>query len=308
MGVVAGADEAEQTPQAAARTPQTAAQTAQASEQTPGAPQGAAPTAEQTSAATNHVAQSSEGQTPEAEALVEQAPPAPGFGERGRMRRRARFLRKARELAYRDLGGLVFDLHRFGQRNDPLVLAKLATLRELDTELRGLEDGLHDHQPVTVLREVGIAACPRCAAIHGSDDRFCPGCGLAFDANADRPISTAPVSPQVQAASAAAHTPIATPPGRPTPASTPDSAPFSAPATAATPTPATSSTPPLRPTAPPVAAKPAATPPVPVKASPSPVENKTAAAPLTSEPNAPERAREDEPTQILRPPRGDASP
>ncbi|MCW3069003.1 MAG: hypothetical protein JWL67_1628, partial [Solirubrobacterales bacterium] len=27
------------------------------------------------------------------------------------MRRRARFLRKARELAYRDLGGLVFNLH-----------------------------------------------------------------------------------------------------------------------------------------------------------------------------------------------------
>ncbi len=111
------------------------------------------------------------------------------------MRRRARFLRKARELAYRDLGGLVFDLHRFGQRNDPLVLAKLATLRQIDTEVRELEAVLNDRRPVTVLREVGIAACPRCAAIHGSDDRFCPGCGLAFDAKADRPISTAPVSP-----------------------------------------------------------------------------------------------------------------
>jgi cell division septation protein DedD len=115
------------------------------------------------------------------------------------MRRRARFLRKARELAYRDLGGLVFDLHRFGQRNDPLVLAKLATLRQIDTEVRELEAVLRERRPVTVLREVGIAACPRCAAIHGSDDRFCPGCGLAFDAKADRPISTAPVSPQAQA-------------------------------------------------------------------------------------------------------------
>ena len=200
MRVVAGAEghEAEQTPQAAARTPQTAAQTAQVPEQAPEAAQGAAPTTEQSSVTTDHAARSSEQQTPEAESPVEQVPPAPGFGERGRMRRRARFLRKARELAYRDLGGLVFDLHRFGQRNDPLVLAKLATLRELDTELRGLEDGLRQHRPVTVLREVGIAACPRCAAIHGSDDRFCPGCGLAFDANADRPISTAPVAPQVQ--------------------------------------------------------------------------------------------------------------
>ena len=125
-----------------------------------------------------------------------QPPQAPGFGERGRMRRRARFLRKARELAYRDLGGLVFDLHRFGQRNDPLVLAKLATLRQIDTEVRELEAVLRERRPVTVLREVGIAACPRCAAIHGSDDRFCPGCGLAFDAKADRPISTAPVNHQ----------------------------------------------------------------------------------------------------------------
>ncbi len=132
-------------------------------------------------------------QTPVAE--TEQPPEKPGFAERGQMRRRARFLRKARELAYRDLGGLVFDLHRFGQRNDPLVLAKLAMLRQLDTELRELERVLRERRSVTVLREVGIAACPRCAAIHGSDDRFCPGCGLAFDANADRPISTAPMAP-----------------------------------------------------------------------------------------------------------------
>ena len=245
---------------------------------------------------------------------VEQAPPAPGFGERGRMRRRARFLRKARELAYRDLGGLVFDLHRFGQRNDPLVLAKLATLREIDTELRGLEDGLHDHRPVTVLREVGIAACPRCAAIHGSDDRFCPGCGLAFDANADRPISTAPVAPQVQMASAAVQVapaavqaPIATPPATTAPAST--SAPLSTPAPAATPAPAMPSAPALKATAPPVAAKPTTTPAAAVKtSSPSPVEAKPAASPPASAPKTPERAQEDEPTQILRPPRGDASP
>ena len=55
------------------------------------------------------------------------------------MRRRARFLRKARELAYRDLGGLVFNLHRFGERNDPLVSAKLSTLSRIDGELRTLD-------------------------------------------------------------------------------------------------------------------------------------------------------------------------
>ncbi len=99
---------------------------------------------------------------------------SPGFSERGRMRRRARFLRKARELAYRDLGGLVFDLHRYGRRNDTLVLAKLDTIGRIDGELRALEASLAERQAVTVLREAGVAACPRCAAIHGSDDRFCP--------------------------------------------------------------------------------------------------------------------------------------
>ncbi|HEY2767890.1 MAG TPA: hypothetical protein VGI76_06505, partial [Solirubrobacteraceae bacterium] len=86
----------------------------------------------------------------------------PGFGERGRMRRRLRFLRKARELAYRDLGGLVFEMQRLGERHDDLTAAKLATLGAIDSELRALEDALADRRPVTVLRESGIAACPRC--------------------------------------------------------------------------------------------------------------------------------------------------
>src|SRR5262249_40756355 len=103
---------------------------------------------------------------------------APGFRAQGRARRRLRFLRKARELAYRDLGGLVFDLHRFGRRNDPLVLAKLGTLREIDTELRSLEVALDERQSLTILREAGVTACPRCAAIHSGEDNFCPNCGL----------------------------------------------------------------------------------------------------------------------------------
>jgi len=139
-----------------------------------------------------------------------------GFGSRGRRRRRARFLRKARELAYRDLGGLVFSLHRFGQRNDSLVLAKLATLSRIDAELRALEDSLGERQPVTVLREAGITACPRCAAIHSGEDRFCPGCGLSMSRRSDLPIAGAP-------ATATAQTPVAStpPPSQQPPAGAP---------------------------------------------------------------------------------------
>lgn len=112
-----------------------------------------------------------------------------GFRSRGSARRRARFLRKARELGYRDLGGLVFNLHRFGQRNDALVLAKLTTLAHIDTELRALEGMLGERQSVTILREAGVTACPRCAAIHSSEDNFCPNCGFSISHQADLPIA-----------------------------------------------------------------------------------------------------------------------
>ena len=128
-----------------------------------------------------------EGQPAPAAALT--GPDISGFSNRGRVRRRARFLHRARELAYRDLGGLVYNLHRFGQRNDPLVLAKLATLKQIDTELRSLQDVLGERHPVTVLREAGITACPRCAAIHSSEDAFCPSCGLSLGRNAELPIA-----------------------------------------------------------------------------------------------------------------------
>ena len=124
---------------------------------------------------------------------AEQPPPEreqAGFRSRGQARRRARFLRRARELAYRDLGGLVYNLHRFGQRNDALVLAKLDTLNRIDNELRTIEAALGDQRPLTVLREAGITACPRCAAIHGSEDRFCPNCGLGVGRRPDAAAST----------------------------------------------------------------------------------------------------------------------
>jgi hypothetical protein len=118
-------------------------------------------------------------------------PADPGFLERGGLRRRLRFLRKTRELAYRDLGGLVFEMQRLGQERRDLLEGKLATLGRIDRELRAIEAALREHRGVTVLREAGVTACPRCAAIHGSEDRFCPACGFSMS-RAERPIAANP--------------------------------------------------------------------------------------------------------------------
>jgi hypothetical protein len=133
-----------------------------------------------------------------------------GFGSRGRARRRARFLRRARELAYRDVGGLVYNLHRFGQRNDELVLAKLNTLGQIDGQLRALELALGEREPVTVLREAGITACARCAAIHSSEDRFCPNCGLPVARHVDLPIAGPAAAPVPTAAAGPTAAPVPT--------------------------------------------------------------------------------------------------
>jgi hypothetical protein len=152
-------------------------------------------------------------------------PEPAGFQSRGRARRRARFLRKARELAYRDLGGLVFNLHRFGQRNDALILAKLTTLGQLDTELRAIEAMLGERRPVTVLREAGVTACPRCAAIHSSEDSFCPSCGFSMRRHADLPIAGASALPAPVMSGPSSAPPDASTPGTVVPATDATAAP-----------------------------------------------------------------------------------
>ena len=93
-------------------------------------------------------------------------PIAPTFLSRGRLRRRLRYVRRAREIALRDLGGLVFDLHRFGRDRNDLVDQKLTALSALDAEMRALGQALEDPDDVTVLREPGLASCARCGALH----------------------------------------------------------------------------------------------------------------------------------------------
>jgi hypothetical protein len=236
------------------------------------------------------------------------SPTPPGFGSRGRVRRRARFLRKARELAYRDLGGLVFSLHRYGQRQDALVLAKLATLSRIDAELRTLEASLDERQDVTVLREAGITACPRCAAIHSGEDRFCPNCGLSMSRRSDLPIAAAPAAPAP--APVAAPAPPAVPmavaapqPGAaggpapaaplPTPASSPAGAPM--PGNDA----AVGARAAAQPAGSPVTQSFAAVPP----ATGGDSAGRSPTAPATASPSPPAQASDDDqPTEIIRPP------
>jgi hypothetical protein len=108
----------------------------------------------------------------------EPEPGRPSFRHRGRMRRRLRYLRRVRELGFRDLGGLAFEQHKYSQVREDLLQAKLAALSAVDAELRALEHELDDRRPITELREPGISACPRCGALHGSDASFCPSCGV----------------------------------------------------------------------------------------------------------------------------------
>jgi hypothetical protein len=131
---------------------------------------------------------------------VEQAPAdaRPSFRERTRMRRRMRELRRLREIAFRDLGGLTFDLHRFGRERQDLVAEKLHALERIDGELRAIENALGARRPLIELREPGVAACPRCATLHGTDANFCPGCGTPLRAVVAEagPLRVTPVDQQ----------------------------------------------------------------------------------------------------------------
>jgi hypothetical protein len=101
-----------------------------------------------------------------------------GLLERSRIRRRARYLRRLREVQLRDLGGFVVELQRFGRERPDLVREKTESAAHTDAELRALERALGTRHALRELREPGIGgACPDCGAVHGSEDRFCASCG-----------------------------------------------------------------------------------------------------------------------------------
>ena len=122
---------------------------------------------------------------------------------RSRLRRRARHLRSVREVLLRDLGGMVFEVHRVGAGGSEAVTAKLERLAGLDAELRELETLLDDRRPM-VVREPGIGGtCPNCNELYGSDARFCWACGMPLAPGAQRPAEAirpalAPTVPHIE--------------------------------------------------------------------------------------------------------------
>jgi hypothetical protein len=124
---------------------------------------------------------------------------ATGFIQRAVVRRRLRFLRRRRELLLHDLGGFVFESHRLGEDRDALRAQKLETLSALDAELAVLEHALDAREELAVLREPGIASCPRCSTIHDSAANYCPTCGRSAGAGHEPALEERPAG-EVRAA------------------------------------------------------------------------------------------------------------
>ena len=110
--------------------------------------------------------------------VVEQIVPPASVRERGKIRRRVRYLRRLRELQLRDLGGFALEQRRLARERPDLMTEKLEAAAETDRELRALERMLSERRPLRELREPGIGgACRACGTVHGSSDRYCSWCG-----------------------------------------------------------------------------------------------------------------------------------
>jgi hypothetical protein len=74
----------------------------------------------------------------------------------------------------------------------------------LDEELRGLRAALGERETLEQVVAAGVAGtCRRCDTLMGSDDRFCPHCGLGVDE-----VYPAPVVEPPQAAAVASAEPV----------------------------------------------------------------------------------------------------
>jgi hypothetical protein len=122
----------------------------------------------------------------------------PPAGRRGRLRRRLRYLRRARELMLRDLGGLVFEIHRTGggdmASHAPIVAGKVDRLRQLDAESVALESALDTPRGEAVVFQPGVGGtCVVCGELYASTAKFCSECGTSTAAVPEQPAPASPI-------------------------------------------------------------------------------------------------------------------
>jgi hypothetical protein len=124
-------------------------------------------------------------------------------GRRGRLRRRLRYLRRARELMLRDLGGLVYEVHRTGggdfATHSNVIGGKVERLASLDAETGAIEELLGAPRSESVVFEPGIGGtCAVCGELYGSAARFCSHCAAPTSATHEaepRPVPAMPKPP-----------------------------------------------------------------------------------------------------------------
>jgi hypothetical protein len=103
-------------------------------------------------------------------------------GRRGRLRRRLRYLRRARELMLRDLGGLLYEVHRTGggdvAAHSGVIRPKVERLSSLDAEAAAIESALGAPRAEDVVFQPGVGGtCGFCGELYGSAARYCSNCG-----------------------------------------------------------------------------------------------------------------------------------
>ena len=135
-------------------------------------------------------------------------------GRRGRLRRRLRYLRRARELMLRDLGGLLYEVHRTGGgdvgAHTATIGAKVERLASLDAEASAIETALGAARTEAIVFEPGVGGtCAACGELYGSAARFCSHCGAPAGAAVQvtpaasaepRPVPAMPKPPASRAA------------------------------------------------------------------------------------------------------------
>lgn len=78
--------------------------------------------------------------------------------------------------AQRQLGALVYSLHKNGEQNDALVERYIAAVAAVEKELAEL-DGAPDAKDAAESVDAKVTVCPQCGAEVDPHAIFCPGCG-----------------------------------------------------------------------------------------------------------------------------------